>query len=543
MFNFFKKETPIGIDISDYSIEILQLNKKKEVVTYGRKTLTKGIIHNGVIIRKEEFAQNLKELLKNIKTKKLGARENRFKAVLSIPESKVFIHRFDIPKDVPKGELRQAVFVEASKMIPIDPERLYWDYLILPTESHKDEYAFAQVLYVGALKEIIDDYAETLRLARVEPIAMDIESLSLGRALLPTGYLEKLRSKKRIPQTSSSMILDIGANTTIISIFDNNGFLNLSVSLPVAGEHFTAEIADALQLPYQDAEKLKKKFGCIKKKDNKILPILKKSLQYITDEINNAINYYESKNNRDVRNIVLAGGSALLPNIEEYLTLELDIKVNRGNPLDKIIVPERFKRDKKNPPIIFAGSIGSALRGVSSDPQRNGINLLHEANKESKTAITRTGGVLQNIRILRKPIFYTLVFISIGILGFVFYRVIFLFFVEKSSIETAPGSEFYLSTSTGLSQKEVIKYKTTEEQDSEPVVSRVSRVLIEDTPTGWLNVREGPGIEYPKITKVYPGGLLIFLEEKNNWYKIKVDEVTEGWVTSKYAVKQLLLDD
>lgn len=64
------------------------------------------------------------------------------------------------------------------------------------------------------------------------------------------------------------------------------------------------------------------------------------------------------------------------------------------------------------------------------------------------------------------------------------------------------------------------------------------KIVIQDTPTGWLNVRQGPGLNYDVILKVYPNDIYILLEKKDDWYKIKIDEEKEGWINSQYASKK-----
>jgi len=66
----------------------------------------------------------------------------------------------------------------------------------------------------------------------------------------------------------------------------------------------------------------------------------------------------------------------------------------------------------------------------------------------------------------------------------------------------------------------------------------IEEVIIQDTPTGWLNVRSGPGTNYTQITRVYPNETYALLEEKDGWYKIKIDGETQGWVASQYTAKK-----
>jgi len=61
-------------------------------------------------------------------------------------------------------------------------------------------------------------------------------------------------------------------------------------------------------------------------------------------------------------------------------------------------------------------------------------------------------------------------------------------------------------------------------------------VQISSTPTGILNVRSGPGTNYPILEKIKPGEKYELLEEKGDWYKINVSG-TEGWISKQYAKK------
>jgi uncharacterized protein YgiM (DUF1202 family) len=63
-----------------------------------------------------------------------------------------------------------------------------------------------------------------------------------------------------------------------------------------------------------------------------------------------------------------------------------------------------------------------------------------------------------------------------------------------------------------------------------------SYVTIQDTDTGWLNVRQEPTTSSEIIKKVYPGDSFAYLDlNKAGWYQIQLDADTEGWISSKYA--------
>ena len=63
------------------------------------------------------------------------------------------------------------------------------------------------------------------------------------------------------------------------------------------------------------------------------------------------------------------------------------------------------------------------------------------------------------------------------------------------------------------------------------------KIIILDTPTGYLRVRKDPSIDSEEITRVKPQEEYQFIEEKNGWTKIKVQD-DEGWVSSDYINKK-----
>ncbi len=68
--------------------------------------------------------------------------------------------------------------------------------------------------------------------------------------------------------------------------------------------------------------------------------------------------------------------------------------------------------------------------------------------------------------------------------------------------------------------------------------SASSKVLILDTPTGFLRVRSSSSASTSEIGRVNPGESFELLEEEDGWYKIKLVNGDEGWISAQYAEKQ-----
>jgi len=63
-------------------------------------------------------------------------------------------------------------------------------------------------------------------------------------------------------------------------------------------------------------------------------------------------------------------------------------------------------------------------------------------------------------------------------------------------------------------------------------------ITILDTPTGWLRVREEPTLNASESGRVNPGQTFPLSGEQEGWYKIKLDAMKEGWISSEYAEKK-----
>jgi cell division protein FtsA len=162
-------------------------------------------------------------------------------------------------------------------------------------------------------------------------------------------------------------LIDVGGGTTEIAIFERGSLWYTSV-IPIGGDNFTNDIAVGLRTPIPDAEKIKKKFGCVSSplsedeetievppvgrgKKPRILSrqLLADIIQPRAEEIFRLIDnetkrmgYEKSLNS----GIVLTGGTALLDGLEEVAEEIFDLPVRRGEPMgigglvDRVSTPD-----------------------------------------------------------------------------------------------------------------------------------------------------------------------------------------------------------
>lgn len=363
------KPKAFGLDISDFSLKIVSLEKKKRILkleNFFQKELTPGIVEEGEIKDEEKLAQILREVIKkaNIKTKYV---------IASLPERKVFLEIIQMPK-LTEEELKSAIIYEIENYIPLPVEKIYLDYQVVPPIYESLEKL--EVLIVAFPKEIVDSYFRTLKSADLFPLAFESESLAIARSLVRDEITD-----------SPILLIDLGATKTTFIIFSGYS-VRFSFSSPLASKVFTEAISKNLKISFTEAERLKIKCGLEEKitlkiknherilisERGEIFEALIPPLVDLTQQIKKCIDYYQthisnhslSFTQKKISKILLCGGGANLKGLCEFLSLELKTPVFLGNPWVNIF-PE-FKEKERDLPLDeslkYTTALGLALRGI-----------------------------------------------------------------------------------------------------------------------------------------------------------------------------------
>jgi len=338
------KKVPFGLDISDLSIQAMQLSKTRKIISNNYIDINSGIIENGKVLSADHLVEAINFSVDTAKPKPIKTRE----VVASLPDSQLFTQICTVKEPADSRNFQRALEEEVRGEVPLDLDDLYADYQVFYPETDKQE-----VLFVAAPKELVDSYHEVLVASGLKPVALDMESGCLGRCLLEDDF----------GGDNSIFIVDIGARNTIISIFIPEG-LYFSTDVTVAGDEFSRKIADKLKIKFSEAEKLKIKYGMAEKNDRQgVGKIIKEALDPIVKEIEEVIKYNKYKLGKAPKKIFVVGGASAMTGLVDYLKERLDVDVSFGDT-------------KKRP---MSTVYGLALRGIAKDPRTDGINLLPNA--------------------------------------------------------------------------------------------------------------------------------------------------------------------
>lgn len=369
------KPKSFGLDFSDLSLKAANLKKKKDflkLVSWGEKELKPGLIEEGEIKDEKAVSQAIRELLEEIKGEKIKTKN----VIASLPEKKAFFQVIRMPK-MKKEELETAVPFEAENYIPLPIEEAYLDFQIVPSpKGYSDRYA--NVLLAAIPKTIVDPYVSCLKGAGLFPYALEIESQSIVRALIKNGV-----------SAFPLLIIDFGKSTTSLIIF-YGCCLRFTSSITISSHMLTQSIAQYLGIDFDRAEEMKLKYGLevpsrklkndsllrkvfVKGKSN-IFEATKPTLNNLITEINKYLDYYRTHSKdgisltkeKEIKKVILCGRGANLKGLPDFISKELKISVEIGNPWVNILsaplkeIPELSFKESLG----YTSALGLALRGV-----------------------------------------------------------------------------------------------------------------------------------------------------------------------------------
>lgn len=111
------------------------------------------------------------------------------------------------------------------------------------------------------------------------------------------------------------------------------------------------------------------------------------------------------------------------------------------------------------------------------------------------------------------------------------------FFRRTQKVNVDPGYRVNAAFKLAIDQSSSLAKATEDKQATDSAKTTKTKIIIRDTPTGWLRVREEPSLNASESGKVNPGESFDLIDEQDGWYKIKIDG-KEGWVSSQYSSKE-----
>lgn len=178
---------------------------------------------------------------------------------------------------------------------------------------------------------------------------------------------------------------------------------------------------------------------------------------------------------------------------------------------------------------LTAGSVTIINRDLSKDVTSSAGEILTLEKGTGVTLISSPAGADVKIDNKDYPKTPTHIDISAGDHVFEISKGSFL----KRSISATVPADYNLTLNVDLALSEADLTNITA-----PAITETPKLIVKNTPTGFLRVRDKPSIIGKEVTQVKPGDELILLEEQASWDRIRTSDNKEGYVSSVYVTKK-----
>ncbi|HOQ31858.1 MAG TPA: type IV pilus assembly protein PilM [Candidatus Hydrogenedens sp.] len=269
-------------------------------------------------LRKKAVAELLKQA--KVKTRKL---------MLAVPGQSVFVRVRSLPP-VSERKVDQIVRYEIQQQIPFDLKQIAIDYQIL---DHPEGGGY-EVLMVAIKTDVVDKYLSIVEGLRLSPDIVDVIPFASYSWLKYNGELHA--------HSECVAVIDLGASTTNI-VVERDGIFRNTRTLNIGGNDITQAIADAFNIPFDEAEKIKCEKGFAPtgnpQIDGKGGEAIGRVLNRLVNEIQRSFSYFRSlPGGGQVTRVYLCGGGCALRNIVPFLQRALGIDVRIAQPLSGITI-------------------------------------------------------------------------------------------------------------------------------------------------------------------------------------------------------------
>jgi type IV pilus assembly protein PilM len=332
LLDTFKTKYPslIGVDISSTAIKLVELADAGKGVhrleRYVIEPLVRDVVTDGNITNLDLVSDALKRA-----HKRLGSRHRN--VALALPASMVITKKIIVPSGQKEEDLEIQVEAEANQYIPFALDEVNLDFQVIgPAPTNPEE---SEVLIAASRKEKVEDRVAVAEAAGLKPRVMDIESYAMQQAfelISPT-----LPASGR---DQNIALVDIGAHVTHFYVLRNNQFL-FSRDQAFGGNQLTHDIQRAFNLTPDEAESAKKSQGLPENYDSDVLQPFMETLAL---EVTRALQFFfTSTSYNQVDQIVLAGGCALLPGIDELVGKRAGVPTIVANPFANMAMSDRVR--------------------------------------------------------------------------------------------------------------------------------------------------------------------------------------------------------
>jgi type IV pilus assembly protein PilM len=249
--------------------------------------------------------------------------------------SQVVLTRFMKLPAADEAKIRQMVRYEAAQNVPFPIEEVVWDYQVVGRAGQPD----LEVVLVAIKNDIIEGVNRCVEAAGLTVEVVDIAPLAIYNAARYNYALGEGDEDR------CTLLLDVGARTTNL-IFIEPGKV-YTRSIPVAGNTITQNVAQEFEVPFAEAEELKRRQGFVGlggayeepelESSARLSKIIRNSMTRLHAEVARSVNFYKSQQGgKPPARLLLCGGTSVTPYTEHFFREKMEIEVEYFNPFKNV---------------------------------------------------------------------------------------------------------------------------------------------------------------------------------------------------------------
>jgi type IV pilus assembly protein PilM len=328
----FKPKMPplIGADISSSSVKMVEITLAGKgmyrVERYAIEPLPKDSVVEGNINNLDAVSDAVKRC-----HKRLGS--NIKNLALALPNAAVISKKILVPAGQTEDDLEMQVETEANQYIPFAIEEVNLDFQVLgPAPNSADDI---EVLIAASRKEKIIDRVAVAESAGLKAAVMDVDVLAAQTAfeLIASQFPEGGKDQ-------NIAMVDVGASVMAVNVLRNDQSIYMREQ-PFGGNQLTQEIQNKFGLSPEEAEAAKRAGGL---PDNYEADVLQPYMDMLGLEVARALQFFfTSTQHNQIHHIVLSGGSAAIPGVDEAVSKRVQVNTIIANPFVNMQVSGKIK--------------------------------------------------------------------------------------------------------------------------------------------------------------------------------------------------------
>jgi type IV pilus assembly protein PilM len=316
------------------------------VERYALTHLPKEAVVDGNIAKPEVVVEALKNTWRALDTRTRDV-------ALALPASAVTAKKIVLPQDTGEMDIETQAIAEANQIVSFPIEDVSLDFQILgPSPRNPQEN---EILVVVSRRDRIEERVAAAEAAGLKANIMDVDTYATLRA-----YDQVIFQLPEEGHNQTVAIIDIGATTTHVNILHDNQPV-YQRDHPFGGQILTQEIVRRFDLPTEEAEDAKRKGLLPESYESEVL---RPFLDAVAVEIQRALQFFFSSTPyQSVNHILLAGGCASIPSLDEMVFSKMQTSTMLANPFSKMAVSSKVKARQlaADAPSLFV-ACGLALR-------------------------------------------------------------------------------------------------------------------------------------------------------------------------------------